>query len=57
MLTQIAPGAGRVVVTTLIQGLFTMLGIERLRDRLEEAFEDVNSVAWLDGIVCWDHDG
>ena len=35
MLIQIVLGAGMIVVTTLIQGIFTMLGIERLRDHLD----------------------
>ena len=34
MLIQIAFGAGMIVVTTLIQGVFTMLGIEALHDHL-----------------------
>ncbi|ODS02859.1 hypothetical protein AUC71_12975 [Methyloceanibacter marginalis] len=35
MTIQIVLGAIMIVVTTLIQGVFTMVGIERLRDHLE----------------------
>jgi hypothetical protein len=35
MLTQIILGAGMIVVTTLIQGIFTLFGVERLRDHVE----------------------
>ena len=35
MLVQITLGSGMIVVTTLIQGVFTMLGVERLRDYLD----------------------
>ncbi len=35
MLIQIALGAGMIVATTLIQGVFTMLGIEYLREHLD----------------------
>ncbi len=35
MLIQIVLGAMMIVVTTLIQGVFTMLGIERLREHLD----------------------
>ncbi|ODR97438.1 hypothetical protein AUC69_12580 [Methyloceanibacter superfactus] len=34
MIAQIILGATMIVVTTLIQGVFTVLGIERLRDHL-----------------------
>jgi Ion channel len=36
MLIQIALGAGMIVVTTLIQGVFTMFGIEIMRDHMEQ---------------------
>jgi len=35
MLIQIVLGAAMIVVTTMIQGVFTMLGIERLRAHLD----------------------
>jgi hypothetical protein len=35
MLTQIVLGSTMIAVTTLIQGVFTVLGIEKLRDHLE----------------------
>jgi hypothetical protein len=35
LLTQMVLGAVMIAVTTLIQGMFTVLGIERLRDHLE----------------------
>ncbi|HUU23971.1 MAG TPA: ion channel, partial [Methyloceanibacter sp.] len=35
MLFQIVLGSTMIVVTTLIQGVFTMLGIERLREHLD----------------------
>ena len=35
MLVQIALGAGMIVITTLIQGVFTMSGIERLREHVD----------------------
>lgn len=35
MLFQIVLGASMIAVTTLIQGVFTMLGIERLREHLD----------------------
>jgi len=35
MLVQIALGAGMIVVTTIIQGVFTLFGIEYLRDHLD----------------------
>jgi Ion channel len=35
MLIQIVLGATMIVVTTVIQGVFTMIGIERLRDHLD----------------------
>ena len=35
MLTQMVLGAVMIAVTTLIQGVFTVLGIEKLRDHLE----------------------
>ena len=34
MIGQMVLGAGMIVVTTLIQGVFTVVGIERLRDHL-----------------------
>jgi hypothetical protein len=35
MLAQIILGSSMIAVTTLIQGVFTVLGIEKLRDHLE----------------------
>ncbi len=35
MLIQIVLGAGMILVTTLIQGIFTMLGIELLHDHVD----------------------
>ncbi len=35
MLIQIVLGAAMIAVTTLVQGVFTVLGIEKLRDHLE----------------------
>lgn len=35
MLVQVALGAGMIVVTTLIHGVFTILGVERLHDHVE----------------------
>jgi voltage-gated potassium channel Kch len=35
MLAQIVLGSAMIAVTTLIQGVFTVLGIEKLRDHLE----------------------
>lgn len=35
MLFQIVIGAGMIVITTIIQGVFTLYGIERLRDHLD----------------------
>lgn len=35
MLIQITLGAGMIVITTLIQGVFAMFGIEALRDHLD----------------------
>jgi hypothetical protein len=35
MLAQIILGSAMIVVTTLVQGVFTVLGIEKLRDHLE----------------------
>lgn len=35
MLFQVILGAGMIALTTLIQGVFTMLGIERLHDHLD----------------------
>jgi hypothetical protein len=34
MLTQMLLGAAMIVITTFIQGLYTVYGIERLRDHL-----------------------
>lgn len=36
MLVQILLGAGMIVITTLVQGVFTMIGIEVLRDHLDQ---------------------
>ncbi len=35
MLFQVALGAGMIALTTLIQGVFTMLGVERLHDNVD----------------------
>ena len=35
MLIQIVLGAGMLLVTTLIQGVFTMLGVEQLQDHVD----------------------
>lgn len=35
MLIQIVLGAGMIALTTLIQGVFTMLGVERLHDHVD----------------------
>ena len=55
MLIQIALGAGMIVVTTLIQGVFTMLGIERLRAHLERRTTTslVRSTLKLAVFVLW----
>lgn len=55
MLAQIMLGAAMIVVTTLIQGVFTMLGIERLRDHLEQRTTKslVHSTLKLAVFVLW----
>jgi hypothetical protein len=55
MLIQIALGSAMIVVTTLIQGIFTMLGIERLRDHLERRTTKslVRSTLKLAVFVLW----
>jgi hypothetical protein len=44
MLVQIVLGAGMIVVTTIIQGVFTMFGIERLREHLDR--HTTHSLLW-----------
>ena len=55
MLAQIALGAAMIVVTTLIQGVFTVLGIERLRDHLSRGATKslVRSTLKLAVFVLW----
>ena len=55
MLIQIVLGACMIVVTTLIQGVFTMLGIEVLRDHLERHHTKslVRATLKLAAFVLW----
>jgi len=55
VLAQIALGAAMIVVTTLIQGVFTVLGIERLRDHLSRGATKslVRSTLKLAAFVLW----
>ncbi len=55
MLTQIVLGSAMIVVTTVIQGLFTVFGIERLRDHLAQhpARSLVRSTLTLAVFVLW----
>jgi hypothetical protein len=55
MLTQIVLGSAMIVITTLIQGVFTVLGIERLRDHLERRTTKslVGSTLQLAVFVLW----
>ena len=55
MLAQIILGAAMIVIITLIQGVFTMLGIERLRDHLERRTTKslVHSTLKLAVFVLW----
>jgi len=55
MIAQIVLGSAMIVVTTLIQGIFTMLGIERLRAHLERRTTTslVRSTLKLAVFVLW----
>jgi hypothetical protein len=55
MLAQIILGSAMIVVTTLIQGVFTVLGIEKLRDHLERRTTKslVRSTLKLAVFVLW----
>jgi hypothetical protein len=55
MLAQIILGAGMIVITTLIHGLFTVFGIERLRDHVERHHTTslVRSTLTLSVFVLW----
>jgi len=55
MLIQISLGAGMIVATTLIHGIFTVLGIERLRDHLQHhrTTSLVRSTLTLSVFVLW----
>ena len=55
MLTQIVLGSAMIVVTTVIQGLFTAFGIEYLRDHLERnpPRSLVRSTLKLAAFVLW----
>jgi hypothetical protein len=55
LLIQIVLGSAMIVVTTLIQGLFTVLGIERLRDHLAKhpPRNLVSSTLKLAAFVLW----
>jgi voltage-gated potassium channel Kch len=55
MLIQIVLGSTMIVITTLIQGVFAVLGIERLRDLLERRATKslVRSTLRLAAFVLW----
>jgi hypothetical protein len=55
MLAQIILGAGMIVLTTLIQGIFTLFGVERLRDHVERHHTKslVRSTLTLSMFVLW----
>jgi hypothetical protein len=55
MLAQITLGSAMIVVTTLVQGVFTVLGIEKLRDHLERRTTKhlVSSTLKLAVFVLW----
>jgi hypothetical protein len=55
MLIQIALGSAMIVVTTMIQGVFTMLGIERLREHVDRhpSRSLVRSTLTLSVFVLW----
>ena len=55
MIVQVMLGAAMIVVTTLIQGVFTVLGIERLRDHLSRRTTKslVRSTLKLAVFVLW----
>ncbi len=55
MLIQIALGSAMIVVTTMIQGVFTVLGIERLREHIQRrpSRSLVRSTLMLAVFVLW----
>ncbi|MFD0986944.1 potassium channel family protein [Methyloligella solikamskensis] len=55
MFTQILLGAAMIVITTFIQGLFTVYGIERLRDhvRLHPTKSVPRATLQLAALVLW----